>query len=234
MLNYRYMKLIGYARCSSGEQSTAAQVEKLKAAGCKQIYQETASGGRWDRPELHKLLDRLGKGDVLCVWKLDRLSRSLSDLLHILKKLDDAGAGFKSLTESIDTTTPAGRMMSQMLGSFAEFERAMLRERTKLGLARARAAGRNGGAKFEMSPAGQRTRFPKSMQARRRPRLRKRSTSIVQPSPGSCQSVACWSKGVSLQRRQSAQNKTSRSAGGQDAFRSDLAWLPRASATEPF
>jgi Resolvase, N terminal domain len=80
---------------------------------------KNASGGHWDRPQLHKLLDHLGKGDVLLVWKLDRLSRSLSDLLHILKKLDDAGAGFKSLTEAIDTTTPAGRMMMQMLGSFA-------------------------------------------------------------------------------------------------------------------
>jgi DNA invertase Pin-like site-specific DNA recombinase len=90
---------------------------------------------------------------VSVVWKLDRLSRSLSDLLHILKKLDDAEAGFRSLTEAIDTTTPAGRMMMQMLGSFAEFERAMLRERTKLGLARARAAGRKGGARFKLTLA---------------------------------------------------------------------------------
>jgi DNA invertase Pin-like site-specific DNA recombinase len=149
------MKLIGYARVSTDEQSTAAQVERLQAAGCKQIYKENASGGRWERPELHKLLDRIRNDDVLVVWKLDRLSRSLSDLLHILKKLDDAGAGFRSLTEAIDTTTPAGRMMMQMLGSFAEFERAMLRERTKLGLARARAAGRVGGAQSKLSPAGQ-------------------------------------------------------------------------------
>jgi DNA invertase Pin-like site-specific DNA recombinase len=149
------MNMIGYARVSTGDQNTAAQVEKLQAAGCTVIYKENASGGRWDRPELHKLLDGIGKDDVLVVWKLDRLSRSLSDLLHILKKLDDAGAGFRSLTEAIDTTTPAGRMMMQMLGSFAEFERAMLRERTKLGLARARAAGRKGGARFKLSPAGQ-------------------------------------------------------------------------------
>ena len=93
------------------------------------------------------------------VWKLDRLSRSLSDLLHILKKLDDAEAGFRSLTEAIDTTTPAGRMMMQMLGSFAEFERAMLRERTKLGLARARAAGRKGGARFKLTLAQQKEAF---------------------------------------------------------------------------
>jgi DNA invertase Pin-like site-specific DNA recombinase len=153
------MNMIGYARVSTGDQNTAAQVEKLQAAGCTAIYKENASGGRWDRPELHKLMDRIGNGDVLVVWKLDRLSRSLSDLLHILKKLDDAGAGFRSLTEAIDTTTPAGRMMMQMLGSFAEFERAMLRERTKLGLARARAAGRKGGARFKLTPAQQKEAF---------------------------------------------------------------------------
>jgi DNA invertase Pin-like site-specific DNA recombinase len=149
------MKLIGYARVSTDDQSTEAQAAALKAAGCKKIFLETASGGRWDRPELHKLLDRIGDGDVLVVWKLDRLSRSLSDLLHILKKVKDAGAGFKSLTEAIDTTTAAGRMMMQMLGVFAEFEREMLKERTKLGLARARAAGRTGGASSKLSPTGQ-------------------------------------------------------------------------------
>jgi DNA invertase Pin-like site-specific DNA recombinase len=149
------MNMVGYARVSTDDQSTAAQVERLQAAGCRDIYKENASGGRWDRPELHKLLGRLGKGDVLVVWKLDRLSRSLSDLLNILTKLDQVGADFKSLTESIDTTSAAGRMMMQMLGSFAEFERAMLRERTKLGLARARAAGRKGGARSKLSLAGQ-------------------------------------------------------------------------------
>jgi DNA invertase Pin-like site-specific DNA recombinase len=149
------MNMVGYARVSTDDQSTVAQVERLQAAGCQNIYKENASGGRWDRPELHKLLGRLGKGDVLVVWKLDRLSRSLSDLLNILTKLDHVGADFKSLTESIDTTSAAGRMMMQMLGSFAEFERAMLRERTKLGLARARAAGRKGGARSKLSLAGQ-------------------------------------------------------------------------------
>jgi DNA invertase Pin-like site-specific DNA recombinase len=145
----------GYARVSTDEQNTAAQVEQLEKHGCEIVYRENASGGRWDRPELHKLLDGMQKGDVLVVWKLDRLSRSLSDLLHILKKLDDAGAGFKSLTESIDTTTPSGRLMMNMLGSVAEFERAMLKERTKLGLARARAQGRVGGRKLKLSPARQ-------------------------------------------------------------------------------
>jgi DNA invertase Pin-like site-specific DNA recombinase len=103
---------------------------------------ETASGGRWDRPELHRLLDHLREGDTIAVWKLDRLSRSLKDVLHIMERIADAGAGFRSITENIDTTTPAGRMMMQMVGAFAEFERAMIRERTSAGLAVARAAGR--------------------------------------------------------------------------------------------
>ena len=137
--------LIGYARVFSNEQDTAAQVAALKAAKCERIYREQASGGWWDRPELHRLLDQLRKGDVLVVWKLDRLSRSLRDVLTIMEWLTEAKAGFRSLTEAIDTTTPAGRMMMQMVGSFAEFERAMLRERTKIGLETARREGRIGG-----------------------------------------------------------------------------------------
>ena len=100
--------LIGYARVSTNDQETATQVAALKAAGCERIYREKASGGRWDRPELHRLLDQLRKGDVLVVWKLDRLSRSLRDVLTIMERLGDSGAGFRSLTEAIDTTTPAG------------------------------------------------------------------------------------------------------------------------------
>ena len=109
------------------------------------IFQEKASGGRWDRPELHRLLGQLRKGDVLVVWKLDRLSRSLKDVLLLMEKVEQAGAGFRSLTEVIDTTSPGGRMMMQMVGTFAEFERAMLRERTQNGLDAARKQGRVGG-----------------------------------------------------------------------------------------
>src|SRR5687767_3214698 len=128
------MMLLGYARVSKADdQDTAAQVGALRATGCKRVFEEKASGGRWDRPELHRLLDHLRDGDALVVWKLDRLSRSLKDLLHILEKIDAAGATFRSLTEAVDTTGPAGRMMMQMLGSFAEFERAMVRERTRAG-----------------------------------------------------------------------------------------------------
>jgi hypothetical protein len=117
--------LIGYARVSTDDQDTAAQVAALKVAGCERIYREKASGGRWDRPELQRLLDQLRKGDVLVVWKLDRLSRSLRDLIVIMERFAAAKAGFRSLTEVIDTATPAGRMMIQMVGAFAEFERAM-------------------------------------------------------------------------------------------------------------
>ncbi|MBM3784538.1 MAG: recombinase family protein [Acidobacteria bacterium] len=143
--------LIGYARVSTNDQETATHVAALKAAGCERIFREKASGGRWDRPELHKLLDQLRKGDVLVVWKLDRLSRSLRDVLTIMERLGEASAGFRSLTEAIDTTTPAGRMMMQMVGAFAEFERAMLRERTKAGLDAAREEGRIGGRRPKLS-----------------------------------------------------------------------------------
>lgn len=137
--------LIGYARVSTQDQDAAAQITALNAAGCDLLFQEKASGGRWNRPELHHLLGQLRKGDVLVVWKLDRLSRSLKDVLILMEKIAQAGAGFRSLTEAIDTTTPAGRMMMQMVGVFAEFERAMLRERTHSGLVEARKQGRVGG-----------------------------------------------------------------------------------------
>jgi DNA invertase Pin-like site-specific DNA recombinase len=147
--------LIGYARVSTDDQDSAAQVAALKAVGCEHIFREQASGGRWDRPELHRLLDQLRKGDVLVVWKLDRLSSSLRDVLIIMERLAKAKAGFRSLTETIDTTTPAGRMMMQMVGAFAEFERAMLRERTKAGLDAAREEGRIGGRRPKLSPQQQ-------------------------------------------------------------------------------
>jgi len=137
--------LIGYARVSTNDQDTEAQVSALKKIGCEMIFQEKASGGRWDRPELHRLLSQLRKGDVLVVWKLDRLSRSLKDVLNLMEKIVQAGAGFRSLTEAVDTTSPGGRMMMQIVGTFAEFERAMLRERTHIGLDAARKQGRVGG-----------------------------------------------------------------------------------------
>src|SRR5260221_14529234 len=145
--------LIGYARVSKiDQQDTRAQVKALKEAGCRRIFEEHASGGRWERPELHRALDQLRESDVLVVWKLDRLSRSLKDLLHILEQIAEASAGFRSLTENIDTTTTAGRMLLQMLGAFAEFERSMVRERTRLGLQAARERGRVGGRSPKLKP----------------------------------------------------------------------------------
>src|SRR3954463_10868563 len=149
--------LLGYARVSKSDdsQDTAAQVSALKSAGCKRVFEDKASGGRWDRPELHRLLDQLRAGDTLVVWKLDRLSRSLKDLLHILERVEARGARFRSLTEAVDTSGPAGRMLMQMLGSFAEFERAMMRERTRAGLNAAAARGRKGGRQSKLTESMQ-------------------------------------------------------------------------------
>ena len=149
--------LLGYARVSKGdEQNNLLQAKALRAAGCRRVFEEVASGGRWDRPELHRMLDHLREGDTVVVWKLDRLSRSLKDVLHIMVRIAQVGAGFRSITENIDTTTPAGRMMMQMIGSFAEFERAMIRERTSAGIAAARAEGRIGGRRKKLDAAKRR------------------------------------------------------------------------------
>ena len=126
------MMLLGYARVSTNEQDTAAQVSALKSAGCEKIFREKASGGRWDRPELLRLLDQLRKGDVLVVWRLDRLSRSLRDVLMIMERIKAAEA----------TTTVSGTMMMQLIAVFAQFERSVLAERTKAGLNAARKQGR--------------------------------------------------------------------------------------------
>jgi DNA invertase Pin-like site-specific DNA recombinase len=143
---------IGYARVSTQDQDNQAQITALQQAGCERIFQEKASGGRWNRPELQRLMDHLRSGDVVTVYKLDRLSRSLKDLLLTLEKIELVGASFLSLTEAIDTGTPAGRMMMQIVGSFAEFEREMLRERTRHGLEAARKEGRVGGRKPKLTP----------------------------------------------------------------------------------
>ena len=142
--------IYGYARVSTESQNGNGQVKELEKV-CDKVVLEYASGGRWDRPALQNLLRGLKSGDIVAVWKLDRLTRSLSDLLQILKRLESIGAGFRSLTEAIDTTTPIGKMLTQVLGSFAEFEREMIRERTKLGLARARLEGRIGGNRHSLT-----------------------------------------------------------------------------------
>lgn len=139
------MSLIGYARVSTEEQTAQPQVEALRAAGVTEIHEEQASGGNRARPVLARLLKRIGAGDVLMVVRIDRLARSLAHLLEILELLEARGAHFRSLTDPIDTTSPQGKFTLQILGAAAEFERALIRERTRAGLDSARAAGRVGG-----------------------------------------------------------------------------------------
>lgn len=143
--------LIGYARVSTNDQDTSLQEVALRQAGCERIYTEKASGGRWDRPELHRALEQLRPGDVLLVWKLDRLSRSLKDLLQIIERIEKAGAGFRSLTEAMDTTGAAGRMLMQILAAIGEFDRAITKERTRAGLDVARQKGRIGGRRSKLN-----------------------------------------------------------------------------------
>ena len=120
------MALIGYARVSTDEQTTDAQIDALKLAGCKSIHREHASGASRARPELNLALDRCKSGDVLVVVRIDRLARSLSHLMEIIETLDARGAGFRSLGDPIDTTSPQGRFALQILGAVAEFERALI------------------------------------------------------------------------------------------------------------
>jgi DNA invertase Pin-like site-specific DNA recombinase len=139
------MALIGYARISTDEQSTLPQTAALKAAGCIEIHEEQASGGDRARPVLARVLERVGQGDTLVVVRIDRLARSLSHLLDIIERLAAKGASFRSLQDPIDTASPQGKFTLQVLGAAAEFERALIRERTKAGLASARTKGRVGG-----------------------------------------------------------------------------------------
>lgn len=136
---------IGYARVSTDGQDHALQIDALRAAGAERIFTETASGSRTDRVELCKLLDQARRGDVIVVWRLDRLARSLKHLIEMAEALDERGIGLKSLTEGIDTSTPAGKFLFHVLGSLAEMERDLIRERTRAGLAAAAARGRRGG-----------------------------------------------------------------------------------------
>ena len=137
---------VGYARVSTADQSPDLQLDALRRAGCEKIYTEKASGAKADRPELGRVLDDvLRKGDVLVVWKLDRLARSLKTLITTAEDLEGRGIGLVSLTESIDTTTPGGVLVFHVFGAIAQFERALIREHTAAGLAEARRRGRKGG-----------------------------------------------------------------------------------------
>ncbi len=140
------MEKIGYARVSTHDQSLDLQVDALEKAGCTIIYKETASGkAAGTRPELQQALKALRVGDTLTVWRLDRLGRSLSDLIGIVTALEKRGIAFSSLTEAIDTGTPAGKLVFHIFGALSEFERQIIKERTIAGLAAARARGRTGG-----------------------------------------------------------------------------------------
>src|ERR687890_252727 len=137
--------LIGYARVSTEDQNLDLQRDALETAGCEQIYTDRVSGTKARRPGLEQALSHLRAGDTLVVWRLDRLGRSLRHLIDTVTELQEKGIGFKSLTESIDTTTSGGRLVFHIFASLAEFEREIIRERTQAGLQAARARGKTGG-----------------------------------------------------------------------------------------
>ena len=145
--------IVGYARVSTQDQNTQLQLDALAKVGCEQVFQEKATGKFRDRPELTACLRTLRKGDHLVVWKLDRLARSLKDLVEMIHDLEQRGVGFRSLTEAIDTTSTGGRLVFHIFGALAEFEHSLIRERTMAGLAAARARGRKGGRKPTMTKA---------------------------------------------------------------------------------
>lgn len=146
---------IGYARVSTQDQDLSLQLDALNAAGCGKIYKEKITGSTRERPELQKLLDQLREGDVVVIWKLDRLARSLKDLVNLVNEIQEKGGALHSLNDQIDTTTPHGKFTFHVFAALAEFERDIIRERTKAGLAAARARGRVGGRPRGLSKKAQ-------------------------------------------------------------------------------
>lgn len=146
--------LIGYARISTLDQNLDLQLDALKAAGCEVIFQdEGISGAKVKRPGLEGALKRLNQDDVLVVWKLDRLGRSMRHLIELTTMLEAEGIGFRSLSDAIDTSTPGGKLYFHLMGAFAEFERNLISERTKAGMAAARARGAKIGRPRKLTPA---------------------------------------------------------------------------------
>lgn len=143
---------LGYARVSTRDQNLELQMEALKRAGCEQTFTDKASGGRTHRPGLEAALAQLRTGDVLVVWKLDRLGRNLKSLIELVERLNGEGVDFVSVTDTIDTTTPAGRFFFHVMASLAQMERELIIERTKAGLEAARRLGRLGGRPRKMTP----------------------------------------------------------------------------------
>jgi DNA invertase Pin-like site-specific DNA recombinase len=139
------MFLIGYARVSTEDQNLNLQLDALKEAGCRRVFEETASGAMKQRAQLEEAIKFLKQGDTLVVWKLDRLARSLSHLIETVERLHEMGSGLRSITEAIDTATTGGRLVFHIFGALAEFERGIIRERTIAGLAAAKVRGRIGG-----------------------------------------------------------------------------------------
>ncbi len=137
--------IFGYCRISTKGQSFDLQEDALKNAGCERVFRDVASGAKTKRPGLDDLLGQLRAGDIIIVYKLDRLGRSLQHLVHLMNQLTERQIGLRSLNDPVDTTTPQGRLITNVFASIAEFERDLIRERTKAGLASARARGRNGG-----------------------------------------------------------------------------------------
>jgi DNA invertase Pin-like site-specific DNA recombinase len=137
--------LVGYARVSTRDQNPALQLDALRAAGCERVFEETGSGARADRPQLRAALDFMRPNDTLLVWKLDRLARSTKQLIDTVEALKARDIGFRCLTQELDTTTPGGRLVFTLFSALAEFERDVIRERTRAGLDAARARGRVGG-----------------------------------------------------------------------------------------
>jgi DNA invertase Pin-like site-specific DNA recombinase len=144
--------LIGYARVSTDDQNLNLQRDALEKAGCEKIYADQQSGASTERLGLTHVLETARRDDILVVWRLDRLGRSLKHLIHLVEKLDQQGIGLRSLQENIDTTTSGGRLVFHLFGALAEFERNLIRERTQAGLSAARARGRQGGRPKRLDP----------------------------------------------------------------------------------
>ena len=143
--------LIGYARVSTHDQNLDLQKDALSNVGCEKIIEDTVCGKATDRDGIKQLREVLRHGDVLVVWRLDRLGRSLRQLIELITECEEAGVGFRSITEAIDTTSPGGRLVFHIFGALAEFERNLIVERTKAGLEAARARGRFGGRRKKLS-----------------------------------------------------------------------------------
>lgn len=142
---------IGYARVSTDDQTLDLQLDALKRAGCRTIYQEHASGKSAARPQLEACMKALRAGDTLFVWRLDRLGRNLANLIHTAAELENKKIGFASVTEKIDTSSSSGQLVFHVFASLAEFERNLIRERTRAGLSAARARGRKGGRRPKLN-----------------------------------------------------------------------------------